>query len=183
MTIAKAIAQTNALKPHEYTDDVLIGWLADVEQLILREIIMWHRPRWWPCCRPKPPAENPLNQEIPPVIEDGDEDTGDDGAADDGTTEGGDTGENVPEEEKPEDERPKWPPERYTAATPSDTVLIVPDPYSELYLHYLAAQIDYSNAEITRHANSVAMFEAALSQFANMFNRTHMPAQRAYVRI
>ena len=154
MTIAGVLAQLDALKPHEYGEDVVIGWLADVEQLVLNEVMCGH----WP--RRKPP-EKPII--IIEPVEDGEN-----------------SGES--EEEKPE-EPPKWPPDRYTTATPSDTVLLVPEPYSELYLHYLCAQVDFHNAETLRYANSMQMFSAALTQFANWYNRTHMPMQRSYVRI
>lgn len=160
MTIAQAIARLNALKPHEYPEDAIIAWLADVEQLIINEVIAGHWPRrkpHRPHCKPRP-QENPLEQDKP--------------AEDDADT-----------DEPTEDERPKWPPERYTTATPGDTVLVVPDPYSELYVHYLSAQIDYSNGEMSRYANSLSMFRAALDEFSNRFNRTHMPVQKAYVRI
>ncbi len=162
MTIAQALARLNALKPHEYPDDALMAWLADVEQLIINEVVAGHWPRWRPH-RPRcKPPENPLDQDKPA---DGDADA-----------------DETPEE-PPKPERPKWPPERYTTATPGDTVLVVPDPYSELYIHYLSAQIDYSNGEMARYANSMSMFHAALGEFSNRFNRTHMPVQRAYLRI
>lgn len=174
MTIAQALARLNALKPHEYPDDAVIAWLADVEQLIINEVIAWHWPRWWPCRKPKPPGEDPLDQNAPGM---GDAQTGDTPSEDA-------PGEDTPDAgEPPKDERPKWPPERYTTATPGDTVLIVPDPYSELYVHYLMAQIDYHNAEMARYTNSMSMFGASLSEFSNWYNRTHLPIQRAYVRI
>lgn len=157
MTIAKALALLRQTKPHEYTDDVVTGWLADVEQLIVNEILHGH---WmWRPHRPRPPI---LIWE-----------------AEDGENEG-ETPGGTPETEP---EWPKWSPERYTTDTPPDTVLLVPDPYSELYVHYLAAQVDYSNAEMLRYGNSLSMFAAALEQFANWFNRTYMPIQRNHVRI
>ena len=64
-----------------------------------------------------------------------------------------------------------------------DTVLMVPDPYSSLYIKYLTAQIDFYNNEIARYNNSMAMFHVALSAFVDAYNRTHMPKQDNYIRI
>lgn len=70
----------------------------------------------------------------------------------------------------------------YDEKTNRDTVLLVPEPYSELYLLYLAAQIDFYNAEYTRYNNSMVMFNTMYDDFAVYYNRTHMPIQRAKIR-
>ena len=56
-----------------------------------------------------------------------------------------------------------------------DRELIVKEPYDELYIHWLSAQIDLNNREFLGFNNSNAMFEATYSEFRNAFNRTHMP--------
>jgi hypothetical protein len=65
----------------------------------------------------------------------------------------------------------------YDADTDTDTELIVPEPYSDIYLHYLFAQIDFNNAEYTRYNNSISMFNSKYNDFAAHYNRTHMPLQ------
>lgn len=57
--------------------------------------------------------------------------------------------------------------------------LLVPDRYTDLYRNYLYAKIDYANAEYERYNNSVTMFEASYSTFAQHYRRTHMPKQSA----
>lgn len=65
----------------------------------------------------------------------------------------------------------------YTAATPDDTVLLVPEPYDCIYLHWLQSRIDYAMAEFGRYNNSNAMCEADRQEYAAWYNRTHMPLQ------
>ncbi len=62
----------------------------------------------------------------------------------------------------------------YDSSTPLSTELIAPDPYSELYIHYIMAQIDYYNAEWGRYNNTSAMFNVAYQDFVNYWNRNHM---------
>lgn len=53
--------------------------------------------------------------------------------------------------------------------------LLVPPPHDDMYIKWLEAQIDYANGEYGKYNNSVAMFNAAYSAYANYYNRTHMP--------
>lgn len=64
-----------------------------------------------------------------------------------------------------------------------DVTLIVPEPYSELYISYLAAQIDYWNGEIGRYNNNMAQYNTTYADFAAAMTRTHMPKQNNYVSI
>ena len=59
--------------------------------------------------------------------------------------------------------------------------LLVPDEYADVYLYYLQAQVDYFNAETARYNNAMAMFNAALSNFADNFNRSHMPREKEVI--
>lgn len=61
-----------------------------------------------------------------------------------------------------------------------DTALMVPNPYDDLYIKYLMAQVDYHNAELARYNNSMVMYNIALSDFANWYNRSHRPKQTHY---
>lgn len=61
--------------------------------------------------------------------------------------------------------------------------LMVPSPYSDIYIKYLAAQVDYFNGEIARYNNSMVMYNVALSSFADWWNREHMPRQDYRVQI
>lgn len=63
----------------------------------------------------------------------------------------------------------------YGVDTPPDTALLVPAPYDELYLWWLAAQMDYHNGEFTRYNNSIQLFNTGYSVFAEVFTREHKP--------
>lgn len=63
----------------------------------------------------------------------------------------------------------------YNTATPDDTLLLVPAPYDELYLWWLAAQIDYYNGEMTAYNNSIALFNTGYSVFADAYHRQNPP--------
>ena len=62
----------------------------------------------------------------------------------------------------------------YTPETNPDTVLLVGEPYDEIYLRWLEAQIDYHNGEIDKYNNSIMLFQAAYNEFSRYYNRTHM---------
>jgi hypothetical protein len=68
----------------------------------------------------------------------------------------------------------------YGADTPTDTKLLVPFPYDDMYRHWLEAQIDYVNGEYTRYNNSMTMFNAAYSEYEHYYNRTHKPKGKRF---
>ena len=63
----------------------------------------------------------------------------------------------------------------YDDNTNLNTELLVSDPYSDVYLRYLEAQIDYANGEYGKYNNSMSMYNTAYSSFERFYNRTHMP--------
>lgn len=63
----------------------------------------------------------------------------------------------------------------YTADTDPETVLLVKEPYDEMYIRWLEAQIDYANREYDSYNNSVEMFNTYWADYKNHYNRTHMP--------
>jgi hypothetical protein len=65
--------------------------------------------------------------------------------------------------------------EGYDPAAPLDTVLLVPEPYSDLYVRWLEAQIHYYNGEYGKYNQALAMYNAAFGAYVNHYNRTHMP--------
>ena len=59
-----------------------------------------------------------------------------------------------------------------------DTDMIAGEPYSEMYIHWLEAQIDYNNMEFESFNNSNSMFDANYSAFRNAYNASHLPIGR-----
>ncbi len=51
--------------------------------------------------------------------------------------------------------------------------LLIPDPYSEVYIHWLIAQIDYHNGDMQRYQNSMIAYNTAYSSFADWYNRKY----------
>jgi hypothetical protein len=55
------------------------------------------------------------------------------------------------------------------------TELLVPAPFDDIYIHWLEAQIDYTNGEYGKYGNSKAMYNTSYDAYKNHYNRTHMP--------
>lgn len=67
-------------------------------------------------------------------------------------------------------------------ADDTEKELIVGEPFDEMYVLWISAQIDWNNMEYESFNNSNAMFESSLQDFKHAFNRTHRPKgiQRRY---
>lgn len=65
----------------------------------------------------------------------------------------------------------------YTEDTDQLTVLIVPDPYSMLYVYWLMSKIDMQNQEDLRYNIDRASFENAYETMSDWWTRNHMPKQ------
>lgn len=63
----------------------------------------------------------------------------------------------------------------YHDNTDPETELLVPAPYDGLYLHWLEAQIDYTNGEYDKYNNAILMFNTEYDGYANYYNRNHTP--------
>lgn len=63
----------------------------------------------------------------------------------------------------------------YTGETDRQTVLLVPQPYDEIYLRWLEAQIHYCNGEFTRYNNAITLFNTEYLAYAAAYNRAHPP--------
>lgn len=65
----------------------------------------------------------------------------------------------------------------YDMDTPGTQELLVPSPYSDIYMHFLAMKVDLYNAEIINFNNNQQLFNLAYDTYAQAYNRTHMPVQ------
>lgn len=68
----------------------------------------------------------------------------------------------------------------YSEDDDTNTQLLVPAPYDNLYIYWLEAQIDYANGEYNKYSNSMTMFNSAYSAFERYYNRTHMPKGKKF---
>lgn len=145
MTIEQVLAQVDEIKPNTYDDNTKILWLSELDGRIWQEIIKTHEG-----AEEYLKALNPSDYEE--VTEETEEDT-----------------EPVEEEQKE--------PIEFVGYDTVDLgkVLLAPFPYDKLYREYIFAQIDYSNGETDRYINSATAFNAAYTDFAAFYNRTHLP--------
>ena len=72
---------------------------------------------------------------------------------------------------------PEAPPAPYTVGG-EDAELMVPDPYSKLYISFLAARIDFSNGDYGRYNNDMMMYNADLQAYTDWYNRRRLPLQQ-----
>ena len=61
----------------------------------------------------------------------------------------------------------------------TDTKLIAPHPYDEVYVLYLQSQIDLGNMEIAKYNNSKTLYNNAYQTFVDYWNRKYMPLSKA----
>ena len=66
----------------------------------------------------------------------------------------------------------------YSFLKDRNTRLLIPEPYSQVYVDYLSMKSDISLSDIQRYNNSAALFYNSYSTFADWYNRCHMPLKR-----
>jgi hypothetical protein len=62
----------------------------------------------------------------------------------------------------------------YTTA-PINTELLIPSPYDEIYINYMAMKIDFANGEYRKYNNSAMVYNNSLNEYKKWYNREHMP--------
>lgn len=72
-------------------------------------------------------------------------------------------------------------PVEYVYSNDGDVELLVPNQFSDVYLNYLFAKIDYSNSELERYNNSTMMYNSSLEAYAGYMRRYHVPKQPAVI--
>lgn len=63
----------------------------------------------------------------------------------------------------------------YDVNSDRSTVLLVPAPFDRLYVYYVIAMCDYAAHETAHYADSMALFNAALDEYAKWYQRTTAP--------
>lgn len=61
----------------------------------------------------------------------------------------------------------------YNDNTDTNTELLMPEPFAEAYIRYMAAQIDLHNAEYEEYNNTIELFNDMYQAFKNWYNRNH----------
>lgn len=65
----------------------------------------------------------------------------------------------------------------YDQDTNPATTLLIPDGYTDVYQHYLAAEIDNVNRETNEYTKDKIRFANSWQTFCDYWTRTHMPKQ------
>ena len=65
----------------------------------------------------------------------------------------------------------------YNEDSDDGTVLIIPDPYSSVYLYWLMTKVDIQNQEDARYNIDRQHFESAYDTMSDWYTREHMPKQ------
>ncbi len=63
----------------------------------------------------------------------------------------------------------------YTPNSSENSVLLIEDPYSDIYIKYLSMKKDLYYSDISRYNNDLALFTAAYMDFENYYNSKHKP--------
>ena len=61
----------------------------------------------------------------------------------------------------------------YDVNSDRSTVRLVPTPFDRLYVYYVIAMCDYAAHETAHYADSMALFNAALDEYAKWYQRTN----------
>ena len=61
--------------------------------------------------------------------------------------------------------------------TNDEEILLIEDPYSEVYISLLTYKVDYFNQEYDRYNYSALMFASQFEAYQRYYNRTHLPLQ------
>ncbi len=70
----------------------------------------------------------------------------------------------------------------YDEKTDLNQELLVPEPFCELYIRYLEAQVHYHDQEYEGYNSAILLFNTAFQEFANYYNRNNMPITRSRFR-
>lgn len=63
----------------------------------------------------------------------------------------------------------------YDKDSAGNTELLIPEPYSDAYVHYIHSQIYFYNHDEARYQTSYSAYHAAFQNYAEHYNREHMP--------
>ena len=58
---------------------------------------------------------------------------------------------------------------------------LIPDRFTDIYIHYLKAKIELNDDELTQYNKEVMVYQSAYNQYAAWYRRNHMPKQKAKI--
>lgn len=72
---------------------------------------------------------------------------------------------------------------QYSDDTDVSTKLLIPDPYSDLYIYYMGAMVDYWNGEFTKYNNAMVQFNEAFESYGKEYSRTNLKSGSSRFRL
>lgn len=72
---------------------------------------------------------------------------------------------------------------KYVYELDAEKEAILPDRFSDIYLNYIRARIEFYDDEITQYNNAMTAYQTALDAYAAWYRRTHMPKPAAKLDI
>ena len=63
----------------------------------------------------------------------------------------------------------------YDRETPMGTVLLVGEPYDEIYYLWMESRLHYLNGELVKYNNAIERYNDLFQTYSNWYNRTYMP--------
>lgn len=63
----------------------------------------------------------------------------------------------------------------YDQDTDASTLLLIPEPHTDIYKHWMASKIAQITGETGKYAQDAAAYNAAWQTFGDAWRRTHMP--------
>lgn len=63
----------------------------------------------------------------------------------------------------------------YDESTPTTQELLIGQPYDNIYIQWLEAQIDYANGEYNKYNNSITAYNNTYAALEKWYTRNHMP--------
>ena len=71
--------------------------------------------------------------------------------------------------------------EGYKYEVDAEKETLLPDRFTDIYIHYLKAKIELNDDELTQYNKEVMVYQSAYNQYAAWYRRNHMPKQKARI--
>ena len=69
----------------------------------------------------------------------------------------------------------------YNYENDAEKETMLPNRFTDIYIHYIKAKIEFYDDETQQYNNEVAAYQSAYDQYAAWYRRNHMPKQRANI--
>ena len=71
--------------------------------------------------------------------------------------------------------------EAYKYEVDAEKETLLPERFTDIYIHYLKAKMELHDDELTQYNKEVMVYQSAYNQYAAWYRRNHMPKQKARI--